>query len=104
GPRIIVREILPNMTSIVAGSFFGAATGAILGEAGLAFLGVGDTTSISWGTMLFWAENSSALLLGRWVLLLAPGLCIALLSTALTLINFGVDGLSNPRLREGKGR
>jgi peptide/nickel transport system permease protein len=38
------------------------------------------------------------------VLLFAPGLCIALLATSLTLINFGVDGLSNPRLREGSGR
>ena len=51
--------------------------------------------------MLFWAQNSNALLTGQWVLLFAPGLCIALLATSLTLINFGVDGISNPRLREG---
>ncbi len=102
--RIVFREILPNMTSIIAGSFFGAATGAILAEAGLSFLGLGDTTTVSWGTMLFWAQNSNALLTGQWVLLLVPGLCVALLATSLTLINFGVDGLSNPRLREGAGR
>ena len=40
-------------------------------------------------------------LTGQWALLFAPGLCIALLATSLTLINFGVDGISNPRLREG---
>ena len=34
-------------------------------------------------------------------LLFAPGLCIALLAMSLTLINFGVDAVSNPRLREG---
>ena len=102
--RIVFREILPNMTSIIASSFFGAATAAILAEAGLAFLGLGDTTAVSWGTMLFWAQNSNALLTGQWVLLLVPGLCVALLATSLTLINFGVDGLSNPRLREGAGR
>lgn len=102
--RIVFREILPNMTSLIVGSFFGAATAAILAESGLSFLGVGDTTTVTWGSMLFWANNSSALLLGKWVLLLAPGLCIALLATSLTLINFGVDGLSNPRLREGSGR
>jgi peptide/nickel transport system permease protein len=101
GPRIVFREILPNMTSIITGSFFGAATAAILAEAGLEFLGLGDSTVISWGTMLYWAQNSNALLTGQWALLFAPGLCIALLATSLTLINFGVDGISNPRLREG---
>lgn len=104
GPRIVFREILPNMTSLIAGSFLAAATAAILAEAGLEFLGLGDTTTVSWGTMLFWAQNSNALLTGQWVLLVAPGLCIALLATSMAFINFGVDGLSNPRLREGSGR
>ena len=102
--RIVFREILPNMTSLIVGSFFGAATAAILAEAGLEFLGLGDSSIVSWGTMLFWAQNSNALLTGQWALLFAPGLCIALLATSLTLINFGVDGISNPRLREGKQR
>ncbi|WP_196843053.1 ABC transporter permease [Cryobacterium sp. CAN_C3] len=102
--RIVFREILPNMTSLIVGSFFGAATAAILAEAGLEFLGLGDSTTISWGTMLFWAQNSNALLTGQWILLFAPGLCISLLATSLSLINFGVDGLSNPRLREGANR
>lgn len=102
--RIVFREILPNMTSLIVGNFFGAATAAILAEAGLEFLGLGDTTTVSWGTMLFWSQNSNALLTGQWILLFAPGLCIALLATALTLINFGVDGISNPRLREGAKR
>lgn len=98
--RIIFREILPNMISIIAASFFGAATAAILAEAGLEFLGLGDSSIVSWGTMLYWAQNSSALLTGQWVLLFAPGLCIALLAVSLTLINFGVDAVSNPRLRD----
>jgi peptide/nickel transport system permease protein len=104
GPRIVFREILPNMTSLIAGSFLAAATAAILAESGLEFLGLGDTTTVSWGTMLFWAQNSNALLTGQWALLIAPGLCIALLATSIAFINFGVDGLSNPRLREGSGR
>lgn len=99
--RIIFREILPNMTSLITGSFFGAATAAILAEAGLEFLGLGDSSVVSWGTMIYWAQNSNALLTGQWALLFAPGLCIALMATSLTLINFGVDGISNPRLREG---
>lgn len=101
-PRIVFREILPNMTSLIVGSLFGAATSAILAEAGLEFLGLGDSSIVSWGTMLYWAQNSNALLTGQWALLFAPGLCIALLALSLTLINFGVDAVSNPRLRDGK--
>ncbi|GAB2977123.1 ABC transporter permease [Frigoribacterium salinisoli] len=99
--RIVFREILPNMTSLIVNAFFGAATAAILAEAGLSFLGLGDSSIVSWGTMLYWAQNSNALLTGQWVLLFAPGLCIALLAMSLTLINFGVDAVGNPRLREG---
>lgn len=102
--RVVFREILPNMTSMIAGSFFGAATAAVLAESGLSFLGLGDSFTVSWGSMLYWAQNSNALLTGQWILLFAPGLCVALLATAMTLVNFGVDGLSNPRLREGNGR
>ncbi|GAA1725812.1 hypothetical protein GCM10009809_22060 [Isoptericola hypogeus] len=102
--RVIFREILPNMTSMIAGSFFGAATSAVLAESGLSFLGLGDMATVSWGSMIFWAQNSMAILTGQWILLFAPGLCIALLATSMTLVNFGVDGLSNPRLREGTGR
>lgn len=99
--RILFREIMPNMTSLIAASFFGAATAAIGAAAGLSFLGLGDLSTISWGTMLYWAQNNNALLTGQWALLIAPGLCIALLATSLVLINFGVDAVSNPRLREG---
>ncbi|SKC56664.1 ABC transporter permease [Krasilnikoviella flava] len=102
--RVVFREILPNMTSMIAGSFFGAATSAVLAESGLSFLGLGDMATVSWGSMIFWAQNSMAILTGQWILLFAPGLCIALLATSMTLVNFGVDGLSNPRLREGTGR
>lgn len=98
--RIILRELLPAMTSLVAANFCAAATAAVLGEAALEFLGLGDPSTVSWGTMLFWAQNTGALLTGQWALVLAPGLCIALLAGSLTLINFGVDALSNPRLRE----
>jgi peptide/nickel transport system permease protein len=98
--RVVFREILPNMTSLVAASFLAAATAAVLGEAGLEFLGLGNPATVSWGTMLFWAQNDNALLTGGWPQILAPGLCIALLAASLSLINFGIDALSNPRLRE----
>ena len=88
------------MLSLTVASFVGAAAGAIGAEAGLAFLGLGDPDTISWGTTTYWATNSGALLTGQWAWIGAPGLLLALLMTSLTLINFGVDALSNPHLRE----
>jgi len=98
--HIVLREIMPNMTSLVAGSFFGAATAAVMAEASLEFLGLGDPTTVSWGTILYYAQQQNALLTGQWMLVFVPGLMIALLAVSFTLINFGVDALSNPRLRE----
>lgn len=99
-PTIIAREILPQMTSLTAAGFFGAATGAIGAEAGLSFLGLGNTESVSWGTMLYQAQLQGALAQGLWVWLLVPGLALSGLIMALTLINFGIDLISNPHLRE----
>lgn len=98
--RIIFREIMPNMTSLIVASFIGASAAAVGAEAGLAFLGLGDPQTVSWGTMLMWANNSGAMLTGQWAYLVAPGLTLALLITSLTLINFGIDAISNPHLRE----
>ncbi|WP_323095292.1 ABC transporter permease [Intrasporangium sp. YIM S08009] len=98
--RIVFREIMPNMTSLVAASFVGAATGAIGAEAGLAALGLGDSRSVSWGTMLYQANAQSAIAQGLWLWVFVPGLVLAVLMTGMTFINFGVDLLSNPHLRE----
>jgi peptide/nickel transport system permease protein len=98
--RVVFREILPNMTSLVAASFFAAATAAVLAEASLEFLGLGNPATVSWGTILYYAQQQNALLTGQWLMVLTPGLAIVLLMVSLTLINFGVDALSNPRLRE----
>jgi peptide/nickel transport system permease protein len=98
--RILFKEIIPNMMSLIVVGYLGAAAGAIGAEAGLAFLGLGDPETVSWGTTSYWANTQGALVTGQWAWLLAPGLTLALLMTALTLINFGVDALSNPHLRE----
>ena len=98
--RILGREIVPNMLSLVMANFLGASTAGLLAAVGLEFLGFGNPNQISWGSMLYWAQNSSALLQGQWAWILAPGLCIALFGMSLVLINFGFDAVSNPRLRE----
>ncbi|MCL1799784.1 MAG: ABC transporter permease [Promicromonosporaceae bacterium] len=98
--RIVFREIMPNMTSLVVSGFVAAATGAIAAEAGLSFMGFGDPNTVSWGQMLFQANANGALVQGLWVWLFVPGILLALIITSLTFVNFGVDLLSNVQLRE----
>ena len=69
------------------------------GQAGLEFLGLGNINDVTWGNMLYWAENGNAVLLGEWLYLPLPGRCILLLGTAFGLLNFAVDQVANPRLR-----
>jgi len=99
GPRIILREILPNMTSIVAASMFGSALYAIGAQAGLEFLGLGDPSSVTWGTNLYWAGNNAGLLTGAWWTFVPAGACIALVAFSCALVNYGIDEVTNPRLR-----
>jgi peptide/nickel transport system permease protein len=102
--RIVFMEILPNEVAIVASSLVFTIIFAILTEIGLEFLGLSDVTLNSWGNMLYWASNTNALLLGAWWWFLPPGLCIALLGAGLAFINFGIDEITNPRLRSaGRG-
>ena len=97
--RITMSEILPNMISLVVSIFLFAVIGAILAEAALEFLGLGNVSAVSWGTILYWAQNEQALLAGAWWWFVPPGVCIALLGSAFALINFAVDEVTNPRLR-----
>jgi peptide/nickel transport system permease protein len=101
GPlRIVFAEIMPNMTSLVAAAFLGAAAGAIGAEAGLAVLGLGSSDSVSWGTILFQANSAGAVSQGLFAWVFVPGLVLAVLITSMAFINFGIDLLSNPHLRE----
>ncbi|TCC08043.1 dipeptide/oligopeptide/nickel ABC transporter permease/ATP-binding protein [Kribbella soli] len=100
--RIILFEILPNEFAIVASSFLFTIVFAILTQAGLAFLGLSDVTTWSWGGILYWAQNNQALQSGAWWWFVPPGLCIAVIGMALALINFGIDEFVNPRLRVQK--
>ena len=97
--RIIFREILPNMMSIVAAGLFGAVTYAIGAQAALEFLGLGNPSVISWGTNLYWAQNNAGLLTGAWWTFVPAGTCIALVAFAFTLVNYAIDEVTNPRLR-----
>jgi peptide/nickel transport system permease protein len=97
--HIVLSHIVPNMLGIMVANFFGAALFAVLAEAGLEFIGLGNINTVTWGTMLYWAQNDEATLMGLWMWLLVPGLCIMLFGTALGLLNFAVDEIANPNLR-----
>ncbi|MFI2293564.1 ABC transporter permease [Isoptericola sp. NPDC019571] len=97
--RIVLAEVLPNLTAIIAAGFVGTVTFAVLSQVTLAFIGITPVSEWNWGTILFWAQNNLALQRGAWWWFVPAGLCIALLGMALTLINFGIDELVNPRLR-----
>jgi peptide/nickel transport system permease protein len=101
---IIVVEVLPTMTSLIVANFLGAALYSVLTAAGLQFLGLGDPNSMSWGTMLYWSQNQSALQTGMPLWSIAPGLCVALLGVSFALINYAFDEISNPALRPVRRR
>jgi peptide/nickel transport system permease protein len=98
--RIIAFEIVPNEVSLIAASFVNTVLYAIGASVALAFIGVADLNSWSLGTMLYWAESQQALELGAWWWFVPPGLAVALMGTALVLLNTGIDELGNPRLRD----
>jgi peptide/nickel transport system permease protein len=102
--RVIVSEILPTMTSLIVAIFLSTTLYAIVAAAGLQFIGLGNPNTLSWGTMLYWAQNNEALQAGSPLWAIMPGICIALLGTAFALINYAFDEISNPALRPVRKR
>ena len=101
--RIITVEMLPNLMALIASSFVGTVTAAILGLTTLAFIGVIPVSNLNWGTILFWAQQNGAFP-RLWWWYVPAGLCIAIIGVALSLINFGIDEYVNPRLRSAGER
>jgi len=97
---IIRTHILPNTLPLIFANTVLIVAVAILSEAALAFLGLGDPTRISWGTMLENAFSSGAPSAGAWWYVIPPGLCITLLVLAVSLLGYLFEEHVNPRLRE----
>lgn len=98
----IFVEIMPNMTSLAVSAFIGATIYALGASVGLEFLGLGNVSEVTWGTNLYWARNNAALLTGAWWTIVPTGLCVALVGYALSMINYAIDEITNPRLRAEK--
>ncbi len=97
--RIIVKHIVPNIVPYTVASLALAVPGAILTEASLSFLGLGDPTFPTWGTILHDAEVGGALSSGMWWWFIPPGLLIALVSMSFVFMGYAIDEIVNPRLR-----
>lgn len=97
--RVVCVEILPNLLPVLASQFVFAVIFAILSEAGLSFLGLGSSGSATLGTMLFYAQNGFALQREAWWWFVPPGAVIAAFGCGLSLINFTIDEIINPKLR-----
>ncbi|MFW5911416.1 MAG: ABC transporter permease [Halolamina sp.] len=97
--RIITRHIAPNILplSFLYGAF--AIAWAILTEAGVSFIGLGDPGQVSWGTMLQNAQTYNALSQETWWWFVPPGICIALVVISGFLIGRGYEEITNPKLR-----
>ena len=96
---IILFEMMPTMTSLIVANFLGSALYSVLAASGLQFIGLGNTSSESWGTMLYNANQAEALQAGNSLWIIAPGIAIAILSAAFALMNYAFDEIGNPALR-----
>lgn len=96
--EIMFKEILPNILPVVTANMVMVITQALLTEASMSFLGLGDAAAVSWGKMLSIAYDNSAILHGAWWWMIPPGLCIATLGFSFMLIgNSFLDIYSNDR-------
>jgi len=98
--RILIRHLAPSAVPVALARFVLEFQHVILAESGLSFLGLGDPTVKSWGSMLHYAFNYPTIFISdlwvRWVL--PPGACITLVVLALTMLGFSLDRWANPRL------
>ena len=97
--RIVFGELMPNMISRIAAAWVLVFYVALLVDAGLEFLGLGDLASPSWGVTLYWAQTNSTVLRGQWWPFFFPGAALAFTVLGLVLVLAGIDEVSNPRLR-----
>lgn len=101
---IILVEIVPTMTSLLAASFLGLAVYVVGFAASLQFLGLGNSGQLMWGTMLYNAQQSASLESGNALFAIAPGAAVAILGAGFALLNYAFDEIGNPALRPVRRR
>ncbi len=89
--KIIGRDILPFLVPIIIVNSIFIVIGAVVAQAGLAFFGLGDISSVNWGTMLYWFQAENGILVKAWWWLMPPGIGIMLLGIGGNLFNNGLS-------------
>lgn len=95
--QVLLRQILPNVMPMILVSSTLTVAGAILSETTLQFLGLGNPTDVSWGTMLNQAFLQGAVTAGAWWYLLPPGVAILIVTLGFTLTGRAIEDVLNPR-------
>ncbi|MGP5078548.1 ABC transporter permease [Brachybacterium alimentarium] len=96
--RIILVEVMPHLLGVISPMFLGLIAAGVNQQAALAFLGIGNPSEPSWGLMINWAMTQNALFRGLWWWFIPPGLALCLIGFATTMVNFGLDEITNPTL------
>jgi peptide/nickel transport system permease protein len=97
--QLITRQVLPNVMPLILVSSTLTVASAILAEATLTFLGLGDPTSVSWGSMLNTAFMQGAVTAGAWWYLIPPGVAILVIVLGFTLVGRAVEHVLNTRVQ-----
>ena len=97
--KIIFKHIIPQLLPLTFASIAIAVPSAILGEAALSFLGLGDPSIPTWGQILHDAHSAGAMSRGLWWWIVPPGLMIAITGLAFVLIGNALDSIVNVRAR-----
>jgi peptide/nickel transport system permease protein len=95
--KILYKHVIPQLLPLTFASIAIAVPGAILGEAALSFLGLGDPSIPTWGQILHEANSAAAAARGLWWWIIPPGFMIALTGMGFALIGSAVDYIINPR-------
>ncbi len=97
--RIVFKHIMPQIMPYAFSQMALSVPYAVMTEAALSFLGLGDPTAVTWGQMLYDAQNAGATINGYWWWVVPPGLAIALVGLAFVLLGVALDRILNPRMR-----
>ena len=93
----MTRHVLPNVMPLVLANTTLAVSISILSETTLSFLGLGDPTAVSWGSILEQGFSSGAISQGAWWYLGSPGVCVVLVVLAFNLIGRAIESILDPR-------
>lgn len=97
--RIVVRHVLPQVAPMLVANTVLTIAVAIFDETALAFLGLSDPTTVTWGTMIEHAFDRTAVSSGAWWAIVPPGLAVALVIMSCYLVGQSIEEAVNPRLR-----